>query len=74
MTFAAAVGVLAVADLTAAAGAAATTMGFLVMGFGDHAADPAGSQVGADRARGVGLVGQSTVGPRARSHDAQAGE
>jgi hypothetical protein len=35
---------------------------------------PAGSQVGADRARGVGLVGQNTVGPGARSPDAQAGE
>jgi len=53
-------------------------VGLLVVGFGDHAADPAGSQVGADRARGVGLVGQNTVGPGARSPerspDAQAGE
>ena len=75
---AAAVGVLVVADRAAAAGAAATAMGFLVIGFGDHAADPAGSQVGADRARGVGLVGQNTVGPGARSPewspDAKAGE
>jgi len=43
---AAAVGVLVVADRAAAAGAAATAMGFLVIGFGEHAADPAGSQVG----------------------------
>jgi len=79
---AAAVGVLVVADRAAAAGAAATAMGLLVIGFGDHAADPAGSQVGADRARGVGLVGHNTVGPGARSPersperspDAQAGE
>ena len=74
----AAVGVLVVADRAAAAGAAATAMGFLVIGFGDHAADPAASQVGADRARGVRLVGQNTVGPGARSPerspDAQAGE
>lgn len=62
---AAAVGVLVVADRAAAARAAATAMGFLVVGFGDHAADPAGSQVGADHARGVGLVGQNTVGPGA---------
>jgi hypothetical protein len=34
-------------------GLLATAMGFLVIGFGDHAADPAGSQVGADRARYV---------------------
>jgi len=63
----AAVGVAVEADRAAAAGAAATAMGFLVIGLGDHAADPAGSQVGADRARGVGLVGQNTVGPGARS-------
>ena len=75
---AAAVGVFVVADRATAAGAAATAMGFLVIGFGDHAADPAGSQMGADRALGVGLVGQNTVGPDARSPgrspDAQAGE
>jgi hypothetical protein len=62
---AAAGGVLVVADRAAAAGATATAMGSLVIGFGDHAADPAGSQVGADRARRVGLVGQNTVGPGA---------
>jgi hypothetical protein len=57
---------------------AAILVSFLIIGFGDHAADPAGSQVGADRARGGGLVGQNTVGPGARSPepspDAQAGE
>jgi hypothetical protein len=58
--------------------AAALAGGLLVVGFGDHHADPAGSQVGPDRARGVGLVGQNTVGPGARSPerspDPQAGE
>jgi hypothetical protein len=75
---AAAVGVAVVADRAAAAGTAAKATGFLVIGFGDHAADPAGAQVDADRARGVGLVGQNTAGPGARSlersPDAQAGE
>jgi len=42
---AAAVGVLVVADRATTAGAAAMAMGFLVIGFGDHAADPAGAQV-----------------------------
>jgi hypothetical protein len=62
---AAAVGVAVVADRAAAAGTAAKATGFLVIGFGDHAADPAGAQVDADRARGVGLVGQNTAGPGA---------
>jgi hypothetical protein len=38
-------------------------VGLLVVGLGDHAADTAGPEVSADRARGVGLVGQHPVGP-----------
>jgi len=38
-------------------------VGLLVVGLGDHAADAAGPEVSADRARGVGLVGQHPVGP-----------
>jgi len=36
---------------------------FWSSGLGDHAADAAGPEVSADRARGVGLVGQHPVGP-----------